>query len=651
MKQLLLSLLATLPGFLFSQALIHETHPLQRLVNPFDFPANPSDFQVNPSTPYEMPHLDDLIERLEMKRIALGYPGMFFTIVTPQQVLWEGGMGEAHLDTQKPVDIHTQFRLGSITKGIIALGILKLVEEGHFTLASKLRDLAPEIPFTNPYAKTHPLRVHQLLEHTTGFEEMHLNALFNIKDDPDLPLIDRIHKSKASLISRWEPGTKHAYCNPGYLIAGYLIEKYSGMPYDEYLQQKIMRPSGMLYSGFQNRISPDENIATGYRFIEKQWVGSPYYSLYSSPSGGLNAGAYDMARYLQLLLNEGNVGGRQIISKESIARMEHPGETEAVKCGLKKGYGLGNYTHYSLAPFPLQAHGGAMEGFSSNIAYSRELGIGYALSVNASVNLGPLVEIIIQYIQQHYAFKIPPVQPLDPKIPTNYTGYYELQNPSVELLSFQAKLAGGIYLYESEGNMHIRSVTNWKSPILPVSNHTFRFPHECGPTSVFCHNNQGEPVFMTGSGMDYFKKTSDTTARYLRIAFGASILLLITLIPVSLVWFIMLLFGRIKRGEVVIRFSPVVAFGLLFVSQYLLNHILEHILFSGILTVYTGGFYFATLGFAFFSLLSMSLVMRDFGRFNNLLVPVYLFLCGLALTFITSFFWYYGLIGIRFWAY
>ena len=62
MKQLLLGLLAILPTSLFSQALIHETHPLQRLAHPFDFFANQPDWHTDPTAPHEMPHINDLID-------------------------------------------------------------------------------------------------------------------------------------------------------------------------------------------------------------------------------------------------------------------------------------------------------------------------------------------------------------------------------------------------------------------------------------------------------------------------------------------------------------------------------------------------------------------------------------------------------------
>ena len=154
MKQLLLCLmaLAIIPNAIFSQAFVNEQHPLQRLVYSAEISTDHVPFEES-GLNTDMPTIDDLVDRLSKRLEQLGYPGMAFSMVTPERVLWSGGMGYADLEARRKVDPQTQFRLGSLTKGVIALGILKLVEEGKFDLESKLKDLAPEVPFENRFSQ------------------------------------------------------------------------------------------------------------------------------------------------------------------------------------------------------------------------------------------------------------------------------------------------------------------------------------------------------------------------------------------------------------------------------------------------------------------------------------------------------------------
>ena len=90
-------------------------------------------------------------------------PGIGIALVTHDKVTWAGGVGKADLASGRDVDGDTMFRIGSITKGFVALSLLQLQEKGKVSLDAKVADLAPEVPIVNPWEQTDPVRIENLL--------------------------------------------------------------------------------------------------------------------------------------------------------------------------------------------------------------------------------------------------------------------------------------------------------------------------------------------------------------------------------------------------------------------------------------------------------------------------------------------------------
>ena len=106
--------------------------------------------------------------------------GLMLGITTKDSVLFSGGFGYADLDTRRTVDENTLFRMGSITKMFVSLGIMKLVNEGKLKLDDELKKIAPEVPFQNKWEATNPVRIIHLLEHTTGFDDIKINRMYSL---------------------------------------------------------------------------------------------------------------------------------------------------------------------------------------------------------------------------------------------------------------------------------------------------------------------------------------------------------------------------------------------------------------------------------------------------------------------------------------
>src|SRR5215469_4055110 len=148
--------------------------------------------------------------------------GAGVALVSNGQLLWCGGIGKADVSANRDVTCDTEFRVGSISKTFVSLALLKLEEEGRINLQSRLQDVAPEVPFHNPWESTNPVRVTNILEHTAGFDDMALREVYNTNDSPAISLLRVLQEFPKPQNVRWPPSTRFAYSNPDYGIAGYL---------------------------------------------------------------------------------------------------------------------------------------------------------------------------------------------------------------------------------------------------------------------------------------------------------------------------------------------------------------------------------------------------------------------------------------------
>jgi CubicO group peptidase (beta-lactamase class C family) len=132
-----------------------------------------------PPAPKTTAELDQALRKVLVETKT---PGVGVSVVAHDRVLWTAGIGKADVAKGIEVTPDTLFRIGSVSKSIVSLSILKLEEQGKLHLTDTARSLAPEIPFSNPWESTDPVRIVNLLEHTTGFDDLHFSEYAN--NDP-----------------------------------------------------------------------------------------------------------------------------------------------------------------------------------------------------------------------------------------------------------------------------------------------------------------------------------------------------------------------------------------------------------------------------------------------------------------------------------
>lgn len=323
--------------------------------------------------------LDELKVAIEKIRVETKTPAVGIALVDNSGIVWVDGLGEANLKTHAEADENTLFRIGSVSKMFAALAVLKLQEEGKLNLQDKVRDLAPEIYFENAWEETHPVRLVHLLEHTTGWDDIHL-AEYAYSAPDSMTTKEGLDYHPDSRKSRWVPGTRHAYCNSGAAVVAYIVEKITGEKYEDYISETFFKPLDMQSTSYFKTDLYQQKGATLYTNNKPE----DYWHIIFRAAGSINSSPKDMANFLKFLVSRGSIENQQLISKASIDRMETPETTLGNTSGIKAGYGLANYTTgYNDFHIAFHGHNGGVFGGVTELSYSNQLQAGYVVMLNS----------------------------------------------------------------------------------------------------------------------------------------------------------------------------------------------------------------------------------------------------------------------------
>ena len=396
-------------------------------------------------------NLAELRAAVEKIRADTQTPAIGIALVNSDGPQWIAGLGLASLEHQTPADENTLFRIGSISKMFVGIAVLKLVEEGRVNLDDKLRDLAPDIAFENPWEETHPVRLVHLLEHTTGWDDMSLAEYAYVAPD-SMSLKEGLDYRPASRKSRWVPGTRMAYCNTGPAVAAYIVEKITGRLFEDYVQELIFDPLQMASTSFYFSQVYAERGASLYADGKLQ----DYWQIITRPAGSVNSSAADMANFLHLLIQRGEFDGQQILRRESISRMEVARTTLGSAAGITAGYGLHNYTSgYKNYHVAFRGHNGGMEGGLAELAYVPELNAGYVVMINSGNHqaMGSISELLRGFLLR--ATTPPEISPAPlPQVFTGLSGYYLPINHRSELSRMFTDIQGVMEFNVSGNYLH-----------------------------------------------------------------------------------------------------------------------------------------------------------------------------------------------------
>lgn len=301
-----------------------------------------------------------------------GAPGISLAVQDRSRVLFEQGFGVKNIDSQAPVDAHTRFEIGSITKQFTAAAILQLQERGKLSLSDTLGKYVPR------YKPGNKITIRQLLNQVSG-----------IPDYTDAPQFMKIATFKRGTLDavialiagkplEFAPGTRWQYSNTNYYLLGHVVEIASGMPWQTYIRTHIFAPAGMTESSFMEdeRALPD--MATGYMPGKKQkFVPSPPFGGWAYAAGAIVSTTGDLLKWDRALL------GGKIISRRDLDEMIRSGHLNS---GRLTGYGFG-WMITRRDGTPEIWHNGGTFGFSAENEVFPKLGQSIVVLENVSDGL------------------------------------------------------------------------------------------------------------------------------------------------------------------------------------------------------------------------------------------------------------------------
>ncbi|MBV9874361.1 MAG: beta-lactamase family protein [Verrucomicrobia bacterium] len=395
MNRYFVLLMALLPLTVFSQ---QPQQPLQPTPAPSPtatppVAAAPSSQPVTVNLTAEDlgPFLDGLINaELTWHNIA----GGVVTVVKDGQILLCKGFGYSDFARrQTVVPDRTLFRPGSITKLFTGIAVMQLVEAGKIDLD---RDINDYLDFKIPATFIQPITMRNLLTHTAGFDQRFRN-LFVSRREELRPLRDYLIAEMPDRL--FSPGGVPAYSNYGLALAGYIVERVSGVPYKEYVRYQIFRPLQMEHSTFDQPLPEDllPDMSSGYKTASDPAGGFEFVQ--AVPAGALSTTGVDMGRFMAALLNLGALEGAQIINPDSLQKME---DRVLVLDPKLNAMGLVFMERRPSGP-RIIGHGGDTVYFHSNLILIPEQRVGFFVSLNSTGTNGRgISDEIVQAFTNRY---------------------------------------------------------------------------------------------------------------------------------------------------------------------------------------------------------------------------------------------------------
>ena len=322
-----------------------------------------------------------------IQKIMLEHPvvGLSVAVVKDGKLFYTHSFGLKNKEENIPLTDHTLFRIASISKSFTVTSLLQLVENKKLKLTDDVSKLMG-FPVRNPLYPDKIITLKMLLSHTSGINDSQGYFTLDVIDPAKNPEWQKCYNN-------YEPGKGYMYCNLNFNMAGSILEKYSGVRFDQYVVNNVLAPLS-LKGGYNINELDTTSFATiyDYNVDSAKFMPSPaayasrkqeisrYVMGYStplfSPTGGMKISAPDLARYMLMHINEGRLEGHRIISRKSEQLMRTPLSNE-------ENYGLALLTTSKLISGEnLIGHTGSAYGLFSAMFFEPKEKFGFVVISN-----------------------------------------------------------------------------------------------------------------------------------------------------------------------------------------------------------------------------------------------------------------------------
>lgn len=347
--------------------------------------------------------------------------GGVVVVVSDGHIVFSKGYGYADVQKRTPViPGRTMFRPGSVSKLFTWTAVMQLVQAGKLNLDA---DVNTYLDFKVP-EKYGKITLRDLMTHTPGFEETIRDLIVNKQT---------VYPIRAYLLRRmpgeiFPPGKVIAYSNYGATLAGYIVQRVSGEPFDDYIQRHIFRPLHMTESSFEQPLPPNlaPLMAQGYTSASATKP-TPFEYVEAAPAGASSATATDMARFMMAYLDGGSYGGGTILKAATIREMW---TLQVPTVPGLNGYDLGFYDEDRNGQ-EIVGHGGDTGVFHSDLHLLPVHHVGVFMSFNSAGDKGAVEDVRTQifraFLDRYYPYSAPdpPQAPSAKADAARVAGWYE----------------------------------------------------------------------------------------------------------------------------------------------------------------------------------------------------------------------------------
>ncbi|OUL59632.1 serine hydrolase [Pseudoalteromonas ulvae] len=319
----------------------------------FNYNANtPIDYVLRTLnvTPNNSVNNVELTEKVTELFAQTGIPGMSAAVIQDNKIIWQQGLGVNNIETQQAMTANTPVNVGSISKAVLAVGIMQQVEQGNVALSDSL--MSANLPFSvqNPQDLDTPITLQHLMTHTSGIIDnlgylcsyyIHDSSLslYGAYDLADCPL--DVSTDPATFYQQYfTPGDKyhmdgvfvtgddsgagkqHVYSNVAAGLAGFMVEQRLNINLAQSMKDTVFAPLGMNDTAWlHTELNPENQKATQYTFIDDELFEVPEFSYPTFYDGDLNTSAQDLARFLIAITQGGELDGKRVLSEQSVKTM------------------------------------------------------------------------------------------------------------------------------------------------------------------------------------------------------------------------------------------------------------------------------------------------------------------------------------------
>ncbi|NUO80438.1 beta-lactamase family protein [candidate division KSB1 bacterium] len=313
-------------------------------------------------------------------------PGLVYGVVLDGKLVYSGGFGYANLEQKTPAQAQSLFRIASMSKSITALAILQLRDAGKLRLDEPASKYIPEMKKLRYLTKDAPeITIRHLLTHGAGFPE----------DNPwgDRQLADSDEELRQLIANGPSfsnvPGVAFEYSNLGFALLGQIVQKVSGMEFQQYTMANIFKPLGMNATVWEYEKAEQKKLALGYNWIDESHVDIPleHHGSYGA-MGGLITSIEDFTQYVALHLAAWPPRDEQesgVLKRSSLREMHHPWRLDAMMpnyrypngraCPSASAYGYGLRWVRDCESKTYIGHSGGLPGFGSNWTMMPDYGL------------------------------------------------------------------------------------------------------------------------------------------------------------------------------------------------------------------------------------------------------------------------------------